>query len=111
MTALWLFALAGALMVGYWLGGRARDDAWIAHAGAHEKLERRGRRYHVVADHDYLGGQLAVVRIQHELAVRERSAEVWLRGDAAEQRSQRARSQLRLIKNRERGPYKPPDRT
>jgi hypothetical protein len=113
MTALWLFAISVALALGFWLGGRHRDDVWIGHAGAHAKLERRRRRYHVVADHDYLGCQLISCRIQGEIAVRERADEAHLKSvvdaskrvvDAADRREAR---RLQLVKNRERGPYKP----
>lgn len=111
MTALWLFAIAGALLVGFRLGARHRDDVWIGHAGAHQKLERRRRRYHVVADHDYLGCQLVACRIQGEIAVRERAAEAYLASSAAAKDGwstpRRQERSLQLVKNRERGPYKP----
>jgi hypothetical protein len=111
MTALWLFAISVALALGFWLGGRHRDDVWIGHAGAHAKLERRRRRYHVVADHDYLGCQLISCRIQGEIAVRERSAEAFLASSAAAKDGwstpAHERRRLELVKNRARGPYKP----
>ncbi len=112
MTALWLFAIACALAAGFWLGARHRDDVWIGHAGAHQKLERRRRRYHVVADHDYLGCQLISCRIQGEIAVRERADEAHLKRvvDASQNdrhwsTQRREARRLQLIKNR--GPYKP----
>jgi hypothetical protein len=106
MTALWLLATSLALAAGFWLGARHRDDVWIGHAGAHAKLERRRRRYHVVADHDYLGCQLVACRIQGEIAVRERAAEAFAQNQHLWNGNPAAR-RLQLVKNRARGPYKP----